>query len=236
MIDIGLLVSAAITLIVLTYIARPEPTPALTGGVVDTALGAVFVGLAVGRVAALLFDDPGSVTSFRDVIVIRSGVEFWPGVAAGIGWLILGARREGVTPVSRLAALAPWGLVAWACYEATCLLRDGCPGPASPVGLRPDGISTRLFPVGLAVALVAGVIAFALQRQHRIGWPDIRTVLVALAGVAAIRTIASIWLPHIGRGPTRQHLESIAIMVTAIAVLTAIEIDARHRTQRALPT
>lgn len=222
MIDIGLLASIAIVLTVPTIFLEPWPGYAVDSGVLDVSFGALFIGLAVGRVTALAIDDPGSLTSVSDVMIIRSGVEFWPGVAGGLVWLALQARRNKVPVAVRLAALVPAGLVAWACFEATCLLRDGCPGPASPIGLRPDGLVTRVFPVGLAVAVVALVSAVVLDRWHRRGLAGHQVVVLALLAIAGIRAVSSIWLPHIGEALTRQHRESIVVFATAVGLLIAL--------------
>lgn len=231
MIDIGLLVSIAILLTVPAVFVRPWPPAAMEAGVLDTALGALGIGLAVGRLTALAIDDPGSLTNLSDVMIIRSGVEFWPGLIAGLAWLMFRARREGVSVSVRLAALAPPGLIAWACFEATCLLRDGCPGPTSAIGLRPDGLVTRMFPVGLAVAVAAVAGAFVLDRLHRRGHQSLQVAVLAVMTVAAIRSVASIWLPHIGDGLTRQHRASIAGLAVSIAALVVV----RVRRQGAAP-
>ena len=227
MIDIGLLASIAILLTVPTIFLEPWPGHAVDSGVLDISLGALFIGLAVGRLTALAIDDPGSLTSVSDVMIIRSGVEFWPGLTAGLVWLAIQATRNKVPVAVRLAALVPAGLVAWACYEATCLLRDGCPGPASSLGLRPDGLATRMFPIGLAVAAAAVGTAVVLDRWHRRGLASRQVVVLALLAVAGIRALSSIWLPHIGEALTRQHRESIVVFAIAVGLL--ITLRARDR-------
>ncbi len=232
MIDIGLLASMAVVLIVPTVFVRAWPESAAVSGLIDISSGALLMGIAVGRLAAVAIDDPGSLTSLSDLLIIRSGVEFWPGVAAGMGWLALRARQDHVSPVERLAAITAPALVAWACYEATCLLRDGCPGPVSGIGLRPEGLVQQMVPIGLGVAATAVGAAAIVRRWHTRGLPDLQVVAVALIAVATIRSVASIWLPHIGDGLTRQHRTSIAV-----AVITAVGLVAlRSRTQlRAAP-
>jgi hypothetical protein len=224
MIDIGLLVSMAIMLTVPAVFIHPWPPGAVEAGVFDTALGPVVIGLAVGRLAALAIDDPGSLTNLGDVIIIRSGVEFWPGALAGLAWLAIRANRDGLSASVRLAALAPAGLTAWSCFEATCLLRDGCPGPVSAIGIRPEGLVTRMFPVGLGVAVAAAGGAFALDRLHRRGLRSLYVSIVAVMAVAAIRSVASIWLPHIGTGLTRQHATSIAVFILSVAAFLAVRV------------
>ena len=91
MIDVGLLATIVIVLIVPSVFVRPWPASAAASGVIDVSIGAMFVGLAVGRLTAVALDDPGSLTSLSDLMIIRSGVEFWPGVAAGF----VGGERGG---------------------------------------------------------------------------------------------------------------------------------------------
>ena len=222
MIDIGLLVSMAIMVTVPTLFVRPWPLTAVPAGVLDTALGALVIGLAVGRLSAVAFDDAGSLTNLGDLMIIRSGVEFWPGALAGLAWLTHRAHRDGVSPTVRIAALVPAGLTAWSCFEATCLLRGGCPGPVSTIGIRPDGLQTSMFPVGLGVAVAAAASAFALDRSHRRGLQSLYVVILAVLGMAAIRSVASIWLPHIGSGVTRQHATSIAVLITSSVALIVL--------------
>lgn len=230
MIDIGLLASMVVVIVVPAVFVRAWPESAVATGLIDVASGALLIGIAVGRLVAVAIDDPGSLTSISDLLIIRSGVEFWPGVIAGIGWIAIGARRDDVSPAARLAAITAPALVAWACYEATCLLRDGCPGPLSSIGLRPDGLAKRMFPVSLGVAATAVGAAALVRRWHRRGMPDLQVIAVTAIAFAAIRSLASIWLPHIGDGLTRQHRTSIAVAVIASIGLVALRLRAEPAT------
>ncbi len=228
MIDVGLLATIVIVLIVPSVFVRPWPASAVASGVIDVSTGALFVGLAVGRLTAVALDDPGSLTSLSDLMIIRSGVEFWPGVAGGVAWIAFRARHDEVAPIRRLAAITAPALVAWACYEAACILRDGCPGPLSSIGLRPDGLVERMLPIGLVVAAAAVGAAIVGRRWHRRGMPDVEVVIMALLTVAIIRSIASIWLPHIGNGMTRQHRTSIVVGVIAMIAFVVIRRRQQH--------
>jgi len=230
MIDIGLLASMAVVLIVPSVFVRAWPDSAATTGLIDISSGALLIGIAVGRLAAVAIDDPSSLTSLSDLLIIRSGVEFWPGLAAGMVWIALRAQHDQVWPAERLAAITAPALVAWACYEATCLLRDGCPGPVSSIGLRPEGLVQRMFPIGLAVAAAAVGAAALVRRWHRRGMPELQVIGVSLMALATIRSIASIWLPHIGDGLTRQHRTSIAVAVITSIGLVALRLRAKSGT------
>ena len=227
MIDIGLLASMAVVLIVPSVFVRAWPDSAVATGLIDTTSGALLIGIAIGRLAAVAIDDPGSLTSLNDLLIIRSGVEFWPGVAAGVGWIAFRARQDHVPPAERLAAITAPALVAWACYEATCLLRDGCPGPVTAFGLRPDGLVQRMLPISLGVAAAAVGAAALVRRWHRRGLPDLQVIGVALLALAAVRSVASIWLPHIGDGLTRQHRTSIAVAIVTSIGLVALRVRAQ---------
>lgn len=224
MMDIGLLVSLIVTVAVPAVFVAPRPLHAAPRGVLDTILGAAAVGLLVGRLSAVALDDPGSLTRLSSLLVIRSGVEFWPGLVAAMAWLGLGARREGTAPWLRIAALAPAALVGWAGYEATCLVRGGCPGPPTTIGLRPEGLTSTVFPVGLVVAGAGVVAALLLRRMSSSESTAPAVALTSVALVGTIRSVASIWLPHVGVGLTRQHRSSIVMTVLALAGLGIVRL------------
>lgn len=236
MIDTGLLASIAITLAIPALFVRPWPPEAIEAGLLDASLGALAVGVLVGRLTSLGLDDATSLTSLSDVLIIRGGVEFWAGAFAGLAWLAFWAHQSPTSALLRIAALAPPALVAWAFYEATCLIRDGCPGPASALGLRPAGSSTRTFPIGIAVGLVAMGAAYALDRFHRRGLSNSHVALLAITVVASIRSVASIWLPHIGDDLTRQHKESLVVLALSFIGLAVLHVCRRTALTRTAST
>lgn len=232
MIDFGLLLSLAAMLALPWVLSRFWRMPTLAkGSLFDIGTAPLLAGLVVGRVWAMALDNPTGLVRLRDLLVIRSGVEFWPGVAAGVAVAAWRARRDHVPPIRRLADLAPFALLAYAAYEAMCIVRDGCYGPPSAIGLVPGGLTTRMLPIGLIVALAMTCLAVATYRW----WALERevTVLAAVGGVALARTIASFWLPHLGDSLTRQHVTSLIVLGGGAAGLTGVVLATRHR-QRAL--
>ncbi len=235
MIDNGLLATMVIVVLVPAVFVTPWPAAALPGGLLEHAVGPLMAGLAAGRLASMVIDDPSSITRLNDVLIIRSGVEFWVGVAAAMLWVVFRSHREHESASTRLAALSMPALAAWAAFEATCVLRDGCPGPVSDLGLRPTGLNARMFPVGLAVAGVAALGACAIRRLHRGGLADVHVVVLTILVIATIRSTASIWLPKVGDGLTRQHRESIAVTVMAAGLMLAALVRSRQRLPGTLP-
>lgn len=218
-IDTGLLIS------VVALVAIPVVWSRLGGiridgeRLTDAAIAPLVSGLLAARVATLLLDDPAALRSFKDASVIRGGVDFWPGIIVAALVTAWGAHRSGKDPVARLAALAPFALVAYAVFEATCIIREGCFGPRTPFGFRPVGLQSTMFPLGLAVALVVVATAIVI---HRSDWSSGFRVGLAVAVVSSLRAVVSFWLPKIGDGLTRAHQWSLVVAVisaTFVAVL-----------------
>jgi len=228
MLDTGLLLTGALVWLVVSVAARWAPASVLDRGeIVDRLVVPAMVGLLAGRLVAVVLDDPASLGSLRSILVIRGGVEFWPGVAVALAALAWTLRRQRADVGLALADVAPFLLWGYATYEAACVVRDGCYGPVSAVGLVPDGLRTRMFPIGVIVGLVVFALGFALR--HLWTWSPTAKILAAVGGVAATRSVASIWLPSLGDEPTRQHLESVAVTLSVAAVAVTVVVVGRAR-------
>lgn len=220
MIDGDLLASLVLIAAALgVVIAVAPPRTGDRASLFDVALWPVMAGVLAGRVTAAALDDPHALSRPGDLLVLRGGVEFWAGVATAAAVGVWSARRARQSAVARLADVAPYALVAYAAYEAGCLVRAGCFGPRSAIGLVPPGLSATVAPVGLFVAAAAVGLAIVARRvAPRYGG---NAIAISVLGLAVIRAVASIWLPKIRSGPTRQHLESIVVAVAAGVVLSA---------------
>jgi hypothetical protein len=233
MTDTGLVVSIALMIAVpMAVFARSWHDPSgMT--VLDIGLWPLVIGLLAGRATTLLIDDPSALTSIADFFIIRSGVEFWPGVAAGLIALAVSATRDNVRFVERAAFVAAPALLSWSVFELSCVLRDGCPGPISAIGLRPDGLATKMFPIGIVVGVVGTVSALVVGRfSSRVAPPSVVGLAVLL--IAAIRGVASWFLPHIGDGITRQHAASITVAIGTAGFLL-LRVTMHKRVQTRLP-
>jgi len=219
-IDYGLLMSMIVGFGVPSLLIRRWPLSTFDiSGFFDAAIGPAAAGLVVGRLTALAIDDPNSIGSVSDMIIIRSGVEFWPGVLAAASVLLWGSHHAGLSPFARIADLVPLAMVGYGSYEASCVFRDGCFGPRSAIGLRPPGLTSTMLPIGwlMALAVIAGAVA--LRRYVDPERSLSIRVLGAAVVVASARSIGSFWLPSVGEGLTRQHLSSIVVAVAALVIL-----------------
>lgn len=75
-----------------------------------------------------------------------------------------------------------------------------------------------MFPVAFVVAATVAGLGVMVHLWWSLS-PKAK-VLVAVGGVGGVRAAASVWLPHIGSGLTRQHLESVG--VTALTALVGV--------------
>ncbi|HAS11228.1 MAG TPA: hypothetical protein DCS55_12050 [Acidimicrobiaceae bacterium] len=65
---------------------------------------------------------------------------------------------------------------------------------------------------------------------HRLQYRVRPTVLVATAAaiVAAVRSLGSVWLPHVSDGMTRQHRTSVAVLVVATIMAVLLLASSRR--------
>ena len=215
MIDVGLLISVVALVAIPVAWSRASDLRVGEDRLTDAALGPLFAGLLSARIATLLLDDPSALRSFKDASVIRGGVDFWPGVAVAALVAVWSAHRARKAPLAIVAALVPFALVAYSVFEGTCIVREGCYGPRSPIGFQPAGIQSTMFPVGW---VVAAVVLGAAAVIHRSKWAPEVDIWVGVMAVAWSRAISSFWLPKIGDGLTRAHQWSLVVSVAGSVV------------------
>ncbi len=225
MIDTGLAVSMVAVAVAVWFAGRSWCRPA---DVFDVLSAPVMIGIIAARLSALLLDSPVSLTRVSDIIVINGGVEFWPGVVAG---LAMRWYRLSKTPDPLAVAIVPVVLVGYGTFEAGCLLRQGCFGPIASFGLPLPSGGVRMFPVGLVMGGTVIVAAWYVRRLVQRGRDPANVLLVSLATLATVRAVGSVWLPHVGSGPTRQHLESVAV-----AAVSGLLLAWRRLRQQPAPT
>ncbi len=226
MIDKGLLLTLAVIAVSLVVAMRIWPPRTVDRSTMaDLATSVGVLGVVVGRLFFMALEDPGGLTRIGDILIVRSGMEFWAGALAALAYLVWTARRRELPLWPLLADMAPYALIAYALFEASCLVRGGCPGPASSFGLYPEGFANRVFPVGLAVALA---IAAWVPVVRHLGRAHPRPAVAAtVAVVAGVRAVASIWLPRVGEALTRQHRTSIVVAVLALAATVVLAVRSR---------
>ena len=231
--DVGLLLTVLIVLGGTQLVLRIAPPTAFDRSqLVELFSTPLVVGLIAARVVFVLLDHPASVFRIRDLMVVRSGVEFWAGVVVAMVWVAVKGRRSPgrADAVVKLAAAVPYLLVGVALYEASCLVRDGCLGPVASVGLVPNGLGSRMVPVGLLVAGALGLAAVVLHRAWMLEAEQ--TVLLAFVVLGGVRLVASWFLPDFG--PSRVERESALALVLSVCGLI-VYVARRRLARKAVP-
>lgn len=215
MLDYGLFLSIGISALAVWVAAKIWITPELRDrSPLDHLMAPLLAGVIVGRAVTLVFSDLAGLANLREFMTIRGGVEFWPAVAAGTFVLVvLFSRPEDPPPVRRIALLAPFAMVVLAAFQMTCLLRDGCAGPASSVGLVPHDLTTRQLPMGLLGG--AALVAFA-DWLRRSTLPDHTRILVGVFGVGAQRSLLGMIEPNLRSALRRDGITMAISFVAAI--------------------
>lgn len=215
MVDYGLFLSVAATVVAVWAANRLLPTDELGDrSPTDQLVTPLVAGLVLGRAVSLLFNDPAGLFSLREFLTIRGGVEFWPAVAMAL--LVLWVLRHSEDPpeTRRVALLLPFVAIGLGAFQASCLLRDGCPGPKTTFGLIPGGLTTRQFPA--AIAGGAALVRFAVWLV-RTTLPDHHKILVGLFAIGGERALLGAVQPNLASALRRDGLQMLAAFVVLIA-------------------
>ena len=166
----------------------------------EIAITAGVIGLAVGRLVAMM---RGGVNPFAhpgDLLLVRAGVDTAAASVAALtsaGWLARTDLRE------QLDGLAPAALFGIAGWHAGCLFRDACLGTPSslPWAWSQPGSDITRHPVELYAAVLLALAAWLLFRL-RLRYPAGGLVAgLALAGAGASRLVTEPLRPSLFAGP-----------------------------------
>jgi prolipoprotein diacylglyceryltransferase len=190
-----------------------------TGDLWDALLLAGIVGLAVGRVAAMLLDGTNPVTNPGDFVIVRGGVDTTAAslsAIAALGWRF---RADLWWMLDAAAPAAVAGLAGW---HAGCLVRESaCLGTPSdlPWAIGQAGSSVTRHPVEIyAAVLLAGAAAgLALWKRHR--RPPRGVVAgAAIAAAGLTRLVTEPLRPSLGSGPVWLYGAGVVVGLGLMAV------------------
>ena len=177
----------------------------------DVALTAVIVGVAVGRVAAMISDGVNPVTHPGDLLIIRGGVATGPATIAALATVAWLGREELWAVMDGAAAAALAGLGGW---HAGCVVRDACLGTPSdlPWAMAQEGSTISRHPVeiyaALGLFLVAGDVALWRKKgRPAAGLP----AAVALTAASSVRLLTEPLRPTLGNGPVGWYLLGLVV-------------------------
>lgn len=166
----------------------------------EIALAAAVVGLAVGRIVAMIRQGVSPIENPGDVLLVRAGVDT---AAASLGALATAAWLARRDLAEQLDGLAPAALLGVAGWHGGCAFRSACLGTPSslPWAWAQSGGGVTRHPVELYAALLlvaAGVVLFRLRLRYP---PPLVISGLALAAAGSARWVTEPLRPTLFAGP-----------------------------------
>lgn len=182
----------------------------------DLALSAGFIGLVVGRLAAMIGDGVNPISHPGDILIVRAGVATgWAAVAA-LGSFAVLVRGEIGAAADGVAAAALAGLAGW---HAGCLVRDACHGTPSdlPWAMAVGNGEVTRHPEGIYTALLFAAAVVVLIAWKRRVPPLGAVAALGLALAGAIRLATEPLRPSLGNRPVVWYVAALAVGLAALA-------------------
>ena len=176
----------------------------------EIAIAAGVLGLAIGRLVAMVRGGVNPIEHPGDILLVRAGVDTVAATIAAIGGAAWLARSDLTEQLDGLSAAALVGLAGW---HAGCVFRSACLG--TPTSLpwawaQTDGGVTR-HPVELYAAILLVAAGFALFRLRLRYPPPLVVAGLALAGAGAARLLTEPLRPALTSGPVWWYGAAVAV-------------------------
>lgn len=181
----------------------------------DLLLGAAAVGMAAGRLAAMIAAGVNPITNPLDILVIRGGVDTVTAAATAIAYLVWSVRADHDV----LDSIAPAAVAGMAGWHGGCLWRGACLGAAGdvPWGWALPGSDIVRHPVEIYAAALMALGAVVLVRLPGASG---RRAALALSVVAGARLVTEPLRPSLGGGLVWWYTIGVIAAVMVAAVLT----------------
>lgn len=179
----------------------------------DRLLGAALVGLAIGRLAAMVDDGVNPLTNPGDALIVRAGVDTGFASLAAVGALAWSTRNRLPDLMDALAPAALAGLAGW---QAGCVWRGTCLGTPSELPWAwtlTDGGVTR-HPTELYTAVLLVAAALVVARLPTRAWVGTGA---ALAAAAASRLLTQPIRPSLTGGATAWYVTGVIVGIAVVA-------------------
>ena len=177
-------------------------------------MGAVLMGLAVGRLVYLLGERVDILVQPLDFLMVRGGIS---PVAAGlgaVGYLAWTCRSDLLPRTDYLAPAVLWGVAVW---EAGCWWQGACLGSVSQLWwtMALPGSDLTRHPVGMYAALLLAAGALILGWRT---WPwRGAATWAALGWVSGVRLLTPLWSVEAWSGRSWWYLFGFLAGVTGVA-------------------
>jgi len=168
-----------------------------TKDVWDALISAAVVGVAVGRLAAMMQAGTNPISHPGDILIVRAGVDTVTASVAALTTYVVLTRSDPWWLADSAAPAALAGITGW---HGGCVVRDACLGTPSdlPWAVTQSGSAISRHPVEIYAALLLGlaVVLLILWKRHRPGAGVIAAVAIGVA--SATRWITEPLRPGLG--------------------------------------
>ncbi|MCE2527030.1 MAG: prolipoprotein diacylglyceryl transferase [Actinomycetia bacterium] len=208
---VGAMLAAALVL----WLSKRHAPPGSSQPFSDL-LGAVLVGMAVGRLFFLLEEGIDLLARPMELFFIRGGIAPVPAAIGGIGFLAWTCRSD---LLNRLDHLAPTVLAGLAVWEAGCWWQGSCLGSPSALwwAMPLPGSDLPRHPVGMYASILLALGAVWLWRKP-IRWRG-ASAAAGLGWASAVRLVTPLW--SVGQLSHWAWWYLVGSVVGAVGVLTA---------------
>jgi prolipoprotein diacylglyceryltransferase len=180
----------------------------------DVAFGGIVVGLATGRIAAMLIQGTNPFTHPLDLFFVRGGVDTGFASIGALGFLAWNTRKELWPTLDLLAPAALAGLAGW---HAGCLLRGACTGTVSalPWAVHDGAVGRHPVEIYAALLLLAGAVVLLVVRRRLVMGV---AASAALAFAAAVRLVTEPLRVGLGSTPAPWYVAGIVVGMVGVAI------------------
>lgn len=190
-------------------------------GLFDRLLVASLIGLAVGRLTAMIVNGVNPVTNPVDLIIVRGGVHTGTAAVGALVAFVVAERSRLWWVADAAAGPALIGLAGW---HVGCLFRRACLGTPSslPWAFAQPGSDITRHPVELYAAglLLAGGVVLA-RRWQRAPSPAGMVGAAGLLVAAGVRLVTEPLRPALLDGPRAWYAAGVAAGLAGMAASVA---------------
>jgi prolipoprotein diacylglyceryltransferase len=181
---------------------------------VDVVIGSSIVGLAVGRVAAMILQGTNPLAHPLDLFFVRGGVDTGFASLGALAFLAWTARHDFWQTVDLIAPAALAGLAGW---HAGCVFRGSCVGTVTtlPWGIHDGTVSRHPVEIYAALLLIVGAVVLIVWRRRLAGGVAASLALTIAGGVRLVTEPLRVGL---GSNPTPWYLAGVLVGLAGVMI------------------
>jgi len=181
---------------------------------VDLVIGGSVVGLATGRVAAMVLQGTNPLTHPLDLFFVRGGVDTGFASLGSLAFLVWATRHDFWPTLDLIAPASLSGLAGW---HAGCVFRSSCTGTVStlPWAVQDGVVARHPVEVYAALLLLTGAVALVIWRRRL---PLGVAASLALVIAAGVRLATEPLRLSLGSSPAPWYAVGLAVGTVGVVI------------------